>query len=452
MDRLIGAVAYVALDLVILWIGPRLTAPAKDGLPNVKRLTLAAFALLPFPFLQFWVLTHDFLLQPLLVVIVLAAITLYVSTSFQGAMGLRNVGNENKLAVSGAISGRDAVIRFMLTSVLYLVLLIVADVVVLKAYLAPYSYPQQFVTTIAVLHFTVRGSLLLLSAIFFQLQVSNSYFDDDVRSSLVVSQIASTIGAVYTVFIPLFAFDLTAIRSEELRSVLTTLPVWALFSIYLAAYMLVWLAAFITTSVHHASQNDQFKAFRRHWLAATKSELDTTDDKARHAELLSQLALLLRQFPQFRGSPSVSEYITWLATPHLAEIAAAIEASEAPADVVADVRRFVDFCEAHPPLLPQLFVEYRDSISEWDNRLTHVHALIGYARRTAVYLGGTMSRADYAGYIHDAAEREKEAAEPQTTRLRTKTIGFITSGWAVIAAVITAYDKLWPHVRAIIKH
>ena len=211
------------------------------------------------------------------------------------------------------------------------------------------------------------------------------------------------------------------------------------------------MRAFVATSVQHASQNDQFTSWRLRWLTATKDLLDTADEKTRHAEVLSQLALLFRQVLQLKDSIWVAEYANWLMAPHLQEIMDAANASESPAEVVADAQRFIEFCTAKPPQLPRIFEEYSDRIFEWDNRLGHVHALIGYIRRTASYLAGTITPADYAGYIDDALRRETKAAEvPKTTRLRVNTITFVTTTWAAITAVITAYDKLWPSVKGII--
>ncbi len=460
MDRLLGAFLYIACDVVVAMLLSKIGGMGSRKAPSFRRTTLIGFLILPFPFLQFWVLTHEMLLAQLLIVAVLAAVSSYVAWLFQGSMGLLTIENQSKAAVLGMLRARENILSIALMTLIGSVLFLVGDFIVLKAYLGwhhqPTSYDwQQFVTTMAVMHFTVRGSLMLLGSVLAQTQLLSGFFDDDVRSSVTVSQIAGTIGAVYSVFIPLFSYDRGDLKSGFLQTFLVLLPVWELFAIYLAIYLLLWIALYLAGTVQHASQAEQFPKWRSKWLAVTRNILLIGDDLDRRADLLAQLRLLFKQLAQFKTSDSVSDYIAWRACPVIGEVMETLYASAAGADVIAEAAKIEELCkERDTSPLDGVFTEHRDVIATWDSRIDHVNELVEYARRTCTYLRGETTLTDFQTFIAFANDETQKhlAPKPEARRLPVRVVTLITSAGGVLAFAFKIYDDVWPHLRGVLWH
>lgn len=460
MGWFLGAFTYIALDVVVMAVALVANVRAVTaGTSRSKRAEIGWWVTLPLmtvSFVQFWVLAHTMLWPQLVIVLALGAISWYVSVVAQSAMRLRTVGNQNKLLVSSFIRGMDVnKVGTGMIGYVSLAAYILADFLVLRTYLSGALVGPDRIVALAVVHFTVRGTLLLISSVLLQTVVAtNKEYDDDVRYSLTVSQLAGIIGAVYLILVPLFTYAPAAIRGGPLPSFFTSVPVWALFACYLGVYLSVWTLGFVSSSFQHATQSGEFAAWRAAWLDRTRSILSVGDPDERRTDIEESFGRLLNELSQFRDSTAVSQYTTFLLDPAAAdELVAATQQPQSGAELRADVEQFVAASRGVelPTTSSDLFTTYRYNLDAWDLRFYHVHALLTYAHFTSLYLIGTSTDAEYLRILDHQVELNAKS-KPSAGRQRFKFVASIVGALTFLSAVFKFVEQWYPALKKLLLH
>ena len=446
MDRVLAIVAYFALDLILGAIS-RKVLPLKPGyVPGIWSLMAFGIVSLPFPFLQFWVLTHEMLWQQYLIIAVLGLIGSVGSVLFLRSFGLATKDKRSKLGDVGFIRGRDNLVGTGLAGLLALIFVIGALVVVPITYIRNDYHNPDFLAMIAVTHFTVRGLLLLSSSILVQIALLAGYLDSDVRTSTVLSQMLGFIGGVYSICLPIFLFSSSELKRTILWPI-ADVPAWEVFAVLLLAYLFLWLALYFVGSFRTELTLLSFPEWAQRWSNQTRAGLSDVADK-RRASIFTQARLLLEKLRSSITSEAVADYLAWRDAKLFADLPQALRDQQAPEALIAAAGEIETAVAARPGTLDDVFERHRDDIASLDGRLEQADELLTYLFRLLAYLRGELDPGDFDHFLAVSAEGSWRQLQlyPEERRMTRRMVTFAGAASGVFVGAANIFERLHLHL------